>query len=106
MRFSHSNPDAFGYGSGPVPRSARWAGDVPDNIMEEQSEYEAGMEPSGKRKRKKGKGKGYVVEPITEKDVQMASAYGGVAKPRIRKTAPRFATGARLDRAGLQTSQG
>ena len=69
MRFSHSNPDAVGYGSGPAPRSARWAGGVPDNIMEEQSEYEAGFEPSGKRKRKKGKGKGYVVEPVTEKDV-------------------------------------
>ena len=35
----------------------------------------------------------------------MASAYGGVAKPRIRKTAPRFSTVARTDRTGLQTSQ-
>lgn len=36
----------------------------------------------------------------------MASAYGGVAKPRIRKTVPRFATVARIDRTGLQTSAG
>ena len=36
----------------------------------------------------------------------MASAYGGVAKPRIRKTGPRFSTVARIDRTGLQTSQG
>ena len=43
MRFSQSNPDVFG--TGPAPRSARWAGTIPDNIMEEMSEYEAGYEP-------------------------------------------------------------
>ena len=103
MRFSHSNPDAYGYGA-TAPKSARWAGAIPDNIMEEMSEYEAGLEP-GKRKRKRVKGKGYVVEQVTGRDVQMASAYGGVAKPRVRKTGPRFATVARIDRTGLQTSQ-
>lgn len=45
MRFSQSNPDTFGYGTGMQPKSARWAGTIPDNIMEEMSEYEAGKEP-------------------------------------------------------------
>ena len=36
----------------------------------------------------------------------MASAYGGIAKPRVRKTGPRFSTVARIDRTGLHTSQG
>ena len=105
MRFTHSNPDTFGYGTGMQPKSARWAGTIPDNIMEEISEYEAGYEPN-QRKRKRVKGKNYVVEQVTGRDVQMASAYGGVAKPRIRKTGPRFSTVARIDRTGLQTSQG
>lgn len=91
MRFN-SNPDVYGYGANPA-KSARWAGTIPDNIMEEMSEYEAGYEPRD-RKRKRVKGKGYVVEEITGRDVQMASAYGGVAKPRIRKTAPRFMSSA------------
>lgn len=99
MRFSHSNPDAYGYGTNP-PKSARWAGNMPDNIMEEMSEYEAGYEPH-QRKRKRVKGKNFVVEQVTGRDIQMASAYGGVAKPRIRKTVPRFATVARIDRTGL-----
>lgn len=103
MRFSGSNTDVYGYGTGPAPKSARWAGNIPDNIMEEMSEYEAGHEPN-QRKRKRGKGKGYIVEEITGRDVAMASAYGGVAKPRIRKTGPRFTTVNRFDRAGLQTS--
>ena len=98
MRFNYSNPDMM------QPKSARWAGTIPDNIMEEMSEYEAGLEPN-KRKRKRIKGKGYVVEQVTGRDVAMASAYGGVAKPRVRKTGPRFATVARIDRTGLQTSQ-
>ena len=101
--YSQSNPDAYGYGAG-APKSARWAGPMPDNIMEEISEYEAGYEPS-QRKRKRIKGKGYVVEQVTGRDVQMASAYGGVAKARVRKTGPRFATVSRVDRTGLQTSQ-
>ena len=105
MRFSHSNPDHFGYGTSGAPaKSARWAGNMPDNIMEEMSEYEAGYEPQ--RKRKRVKGKGYVIEQVTGRDVQMATAYGGVAKPRVRKTNPRFSTVARPDRSGLQTSQG
>ena len=103
MRFSGSNTDVYGYGTGPAPKSARWAGNIPDNIMEEMSEYEAGHEPH-QRKRKRGKGKGYIVEEITGRDVAMASAYGGVAKPRIRKTGPKFTTVNRFDRAGLQTS--
>ena len=104
MRFSQSNPDNFGYGTGPAPKSARWAGNIPDNITEEISEYEAGKEPH-RRKRKRVKGKGYVVEQVTRADVAMASAYGGVAKPRVRRTAPRF-TNARTERSGLHTSQG
>ena len=36
----------------------------------------------------------------------MATAYGGVAKPRIRKVGQKFANITRIDRAGLQTSQG
>lgn len=102
MRFSQSNPDNFGYGTGPAPKSARWAGNIPDNITEEISEYEAGKEPRS-RKRKRVKGKGYVVEQVTGRDVAMASAYGGVAKPRVRRTAPRF-TNARTERSGLHTS--
>ena len=61
MRFTHSNPDNIGYGTGMQPKSARWAGTIPDNIMEEISEYEAGYEPE-QRKRKRVKGKNYVVE--------------------------------------------
>lgn len=34
---------------------------MPDNIMEEMSEYEAGYEPQ-QRKRKRVKGKNFVVE--------------------------------------------
>jgi len=34
----------------------------------------------------------------------MATAYGGVAKPRIRKVGQKFANITRIDRAGLQTS--
>jgi len=101
MRFSQSNPDTFGYGTGPAPKSARWAGNIPDNITEEISEYEGGKMPH-KRRRKRVKGKGYVVEQVTGRDVALASAYGGVAKPRVRRTAPRFAS--RTDRVGLHTS--
>ena len=102
MRFSNSNTDVYGYGTGPPPKSARWAGGMPENIMEEMSEYEAGHEPN--QPKRKRRGKGYIVEEITGRDVAMASAYGGVAKPRIRKTGPRFTTVGRFDRAGLQTS--
>lgn len=105
MRFNYSNPDMMQYGSAMQPKSARWAGTIPDNIMEEMSEYEGGVEPN-KRKRKRVKGKGYVVEQVTGRDIQMATAYGGVAKPRVRKTGPRFSSVARIDRTGLQTSQG
>lgn len=57
-----------------------------------------------RKKRKKSKGTPHwVVEEATSRDIAMASAYGGVAKPRVRKTFHRFATVAR-DRAGLQTS--
>ena len=56
---------------------------MPDNIKEEsdQDENEIGHK---KRKRRKG-AQTYIVEEITGRDIQMASAYGGVAKPRIRK---------------------
>jgi len=65
------------------------------------SEYDEGVEPN-RPKRKRGKNnKGYVVEEIRGRDVQMANAYGGVAKPRIRKTVPRFSSIARIDRTGL-----
>jgi len=105
MRFSHSNPDSLPYGSAMnQPKSARWAGTIPDNIMEEMSEYEAGDENGPRRKRKRVKGKGYIVEAVTGRDVKMANAYGGVAKPRVRKTGPRFGSVARIDRTGLQTS--
>ena len=45
-------------------KSARWAGtQLPDNIMEEMSEYEAGDAPhKRKRKRVKAKGQAYVIE--------------------------------------------
>jgi hypothetical protein len=46
------------------------------------------------------------VEEITDRDVQLAQAYGGEAKPRIRKTGQKFATVQRGgDRANLQTAQ-
>ena len=104
QRHTHSNPDVWHGTKGSQARSARWAGTIPDNIMEEMSEYEAGHEPHQKKpKRRKA---GYIIEEVTGRDVQMANAYGGVAKPRIRKVGPRFASVARPDRSGLQTSQG
>ena len=94
----------YGYGAGPAPKSARWANNMPHDIMEEMSEYEAGGEPH-QRKRKRNRGKGYVVEEITGRDVAMASAYGGIPKPRIRKTGPKFIATTKFgDRDGLKTS--
>lgn len=109
QRFNQTQPDSVGSGAGGMgTKSARWAGNqLPGDIMEEMSEYETGEAPLNKRKRKKVKAKGskYVVEQVTGRDVAMASAYGGMAKPRIRKIATKFSTGPGT-RAGLQTSQG
>ena len=80
-------------------KSARWASGMPDDIAEESDQHEEQNEK--KKKRRKGKNGGYIVEEITGRDIQMASAYGGVAKPRIRKVGPQFA---RINRVGLQTS--
>jgi len=59
---------------------------VPEDILEEEEYYD---EVAGKKKRKgkkkKKKNDQYFVEEITRRDVDMAGAYGGIAKPRIRK---------------------
>lgn len=46
----------------------------------------------------------YIVEDVTERDVQMADAYGGEAKPRVRKVGPnqRFATQAQHNRTNTR----
>ena len=59
---------------------------MPDNIEEEP--FEDGNESRRRRKRKQKHG--YVVEEITGRDIQLATAYGGVAKPRVRKVPTRF----------------
>ena len=76
-----------------VQRSARWANAMPDNI-EEESDQDVGHDEFGRpsKRRRRKKQPHYIVEEITGRDIQLASAYGGVAKPRIRKTGPRFAT--------------
>ena len=67
QRHTHSNPDVWHGTKNSQARSARWAGTIPDNIMEEMSEYEAGAEPyRSKRKRSRGK---YIVEQITGRDI-------------------------------------
>lgn len=59
-----------------------------------------------KKKNKKAPLGPYIVEEITNRDVQLAQAYGGEAKPRIRKTGQRFATVSRgNDRPNLHTAQ-
>jgi len=44
------------------------------------------------KKKKKKQTATYIVEEVTDRDIRMASAYGGVAKPRLRKVTQRFAT--------------
>ena len=81
-----------------LQRSARWAaGGLPDNIEEEP--VEDGHESRRRRKRKQKHG--YIVEEITGRDIQLATAYGGVAKPRVRKVPTRFTTMQRQERVGL-----
>lgn len=66
-------------------KRAQMSANMPEGIAEVDEQYE-GMQ--GKRKGKKGKKKKkdqYFVEEITQRDCEMAGAYGGVAKPRIRK---------------------
>ena len=78
---------------------------MPDNIAEEPWNEDGGRDETHRRRRRK-KNAGFVIEEITGRDIQLATAYGGVAKPRVRKIGTRFATVQRQDRAGLQTSQG
>jgi len=73
-----------------INKSARWAQDMPDNIQEVPFDDEDGHESRRRRRRKKNTG--FIIEEITGRDIQLASAYGGVAKPRIRKVPARFAT--------------
>lgn len=66
-------------------KRAQMSANVPEGIEEVDEQYE---EIKGKRKGKKSKKKKkdqYFVEEITTRDCEMAGAYGGVAKPRIRK---------------------
>ena len=103
QRFSNASADAIG---AKFHINTRWA-DHPDNIQEESDgDLEAGeVGPFKKRKKKKKALLGpYVVEEITDRDVQLAQAYGGEAKPRIRKTGQRFPI---VNRGGerLQTAQ-
>jgi len=72
-----------------MQRSARWREDVHDNIAEVFDE-EDGHESRRRRRRKKPAG--MIIEEITGRDIQLASAYGGVAKPRVRRVPPRFNT--------------
>lgn len=52
----------------------------------------AGRHQTRGKKRQKSNQKGFIVEEVTDRDIRMASAYGGVAKPRMRKVDKRFAT--------------
>jgi len=59
---------------------------MPEGIAEVDEQYEEIKNKRGKAKKSKKKKKDqYFVEEITGRDVEMAGAYGGVAKPRIRK---------------------
>jgi hypothetical protein len=61
---------------------------VPNEILEEDEYYDEINKTTRKRKGKKKKKNlkdQYFVEEVTRKDHNMATAYGGVAKPRIRK---------------------
>lgn len=55
--------------------------------IQEEDELDEKGDTHRKRKanRRKGKKDQYYVEEITRRDVDMAGAYGGIAKPRIRK---------------------
>ena len=61
---------------------------VPHDILEEEEYYDE-MNKTGRKRKTKKKKKNlkdqYFVEEVTRKDHNMANAYGGVAKPRIRK---------------------
>jgi len=79
---------------------------MPDNIQEDvqESDYDEGNDTRRKKKKRRKvdpNGTGYIIEEITGRDIQMATAYGGVAKPRIRKVGARFANMIRIDRSGL-----
>jgi hypothetical protein len=58
---------------------------VPEDILEEDEYYDEVGKGKRRRKGKKKKKDQYFVEEITRRDVDMAGAYGGIAKPRIRK---------------------
>jgi hypothetical protein len=60
---------------------------LPEDIQEEDEYDEKGGDTQRKRRanRRRGKKDQYYVEEITRRDVDMAGAYGGIAKPRIRK---------------------
>ena len=83
----------------------KWNERENEGIKEESDSDGEGRKGGQSRRKKKRKMQGFVVEDPTGRDIQLASAYGGVAKPRIRKTGQRFVVAAnRLDRAGLMTS--
>jgi len=79
---------------------------MPDNIKEESDQGEEDAFGANKKRKRRKLNNGYIVEEITGRDIQMATAYGGVAKPRIRKVAARFTSNTKIDRTGLSTSHG
>lgn len=65
-------------------------GHIAEEEFDEADNFGVDVDAKNKRKKKK-KGKGdRWVEEVTGRDILMASAYGGVAKPRIRKANHRF----------------
>jgi hypothetical protein len=84
---SDSNDSEAIHHSASATRQMRSRG-PPQEILEEDEYYDE-IKQGGKKTRKKKKKKHpkdqYFVEEVTRKDHDMANAYGGVAKPRIRK---------------------
>ena len=67
-------------------KRAQMSANMPEGIEEVDEGYEGATGKRRKGKRGKNKKKDqYFVEEITQRDCEMAGAYGGVAKPRIRK---------------------
>jgi hypothetical protein len=89
----------------------KWVG-RPEGILEESDgDNEVGDADKPKKRRKKRTTQliqKYVVDGITDRDLMLAQAYGGEAKPRAKKPGSRFATAIRgimLDRSAVMTAQ-
>jgi len=65
---------------------------MPDHIDEESDQLEEMATQKKKRRRRQKPASTFIIEEVTDRDIRMASAYGGVAKPRLRKVKQRFNT--------------